>query len=52
MGELTISEYIKSKQELKLMPFMTVYKTIMVLIDDGFINNENLKRDDSDVQAV
>ena len=34
---LNISEYIKSKEEFALMPFMTVYLTITELIKDGYL---------------
>ena len=32
-----ISDYIKSKKEFSLMPFMTVYLTITELIKDGYL---------------
>ena len=32
-----ISEYIKSKKEFNLMPFMTVYLTIIELVKDGYL---------------
>lgn len=35
---MSIREYINSKEELKLMPFMTVYRTILELIKDGYID--------------
>ena len=34
---MTIEEYIKSKEKFRLMPFVTIYKTIMELINDGYI---------------
>ena len=34
---MTIEEYIKSKPKFELMPFVTVYTTIMELINDGYI---------------
>ena len=34
---MTIEEYIKGKPKFELMPFVTVYTTIMELINDGFI---------------
>lgn len=34
---MNVSEYIKSKQEFKLMPFMTLYLAITELIKDGYI---------------
>ena len=35
---MNVTEYIKSKKEFELMPFMTVYLTILELIKDGYIN--------------
>ena len=35
---MTVEEYIKSKHKFNLMPFVTVYTTIMELINDGFID--------------
>ena len=32
-----ISEYIKSKKEFELMPFMAVYMTIIELVKDGYL---------------
>ena len=37
---MSITEYIHSKEELKLMPFMSVYGTIMTLIKDGFVKDD------------
>ena len=37
---MTIEEYIKSKENFSLMPFTTVYLTIMELIKDGFIDEK------------
>lgn len=34
---MNITEYIKSKEEFELMPFMTVYLTIIELIKDGYL---------------
>lgn len=34
---MTIEEYIKSKPKFELMPFVTVYTTVMELINDGYI---------------
>lgn len=34
---MNITEYIKSKKEFELMPFMTVYLTIIELIKDGYL---------------
>ena len=44
--KLNISEYIKSKKEFDLMPFMTVYLTIIELVKDGYLkyDGEGLKK--------
>ena len=34
---MTIDEYIKSKEKFHLMPFVTIYTSIMELINDGYI---------------
>lgn len=34
---MTITEYIKSKEETKMIPFMAIYRTIVLLIEDGII---------------
>ena len=34
---MTIDEYIKSKEKVRLMPFVTIYTAIMELINDGYI---------------
>ena len=34
---MTIEEYIKSKEKFRLMPFVTIYTTIMELINDGYL---------------
>ena len=34
---MTIEEYIKSKEKFNLMPFVTIYTTIIELINDGYI---------------
>ena len=41
---MTIEEYIKSKPKFELMPFVTVYTTIMELINDGFIEQSALEK--------
>lgn len=41
---MTIEEYIKSKQKFNLMPFVTVYTTIMELINDGFIDQSAFEK--------
>ena len=35
---MTIYQYINSKEELKKFDFVTVYKTILVLLDDKKLN--------------
>ena len=40
---MNITEYIKSKKEFELMPFMTVYLTIVELIKDGYIKYDNAR---------
>ena len=37
---MTIEEYIKSKERFHLMPFVTVYTTIVELIKDGYLSDE------------
>lgn len=37
---MTIEEYIKSKDRFHLMPFVTVYTTIVELINDGYLSAE------------
>lgn len=34
---MTITEYINQKQETMLIPFMSMYRTIILLIEDGII---------------
>ena len=47
---MTIEAYIKSKPKFDLMPFATVYTTIMELVNDGYIEQEAFKKaGDSDV---
>ena len=41
---MTIEEYIKSKENFSLMPFTTVYLTIMELINDGFIEHNAFEK--------
>ena len=41
---VTIEEYIKSKPKFELMPFVTVYATIMELINDGFIEQSAFEK--------
>ena len=41
---MTIEEYIKSKPKFDLMPFVTVYTTIMELINDGFIEQNAFEK--------
>ena len=49
MDNISIKSYIYSKPELKFMPFMIVYKTIMSLIEDGLVKREDFKAGESDV---
>ena len=41
---MTIEKYIKSKPKFDLMPFVTVYTTIMELINDGFIDEKAFEK--------
>lgn len=41
---MTIEEYIKSKPKFELMPFVTVYTTIMELINDGFVEQSAFEK--------
>ena len=41
---MTIEEYIKSKDKFTLMPFTTVYLTIMELLNDGFIDQSAFEK--------
>ena len=41
---MTIEEYIKSKDKFILMPFTTVYLTIMELLNDGFIEQSAFEK--------
>jgi hypothetical protein len=49
---LTIEEYIKSKDKFSLMPFTTVYLTIMELINDGFIEKSAFEKGGGENVAV
>lgn len=51
---MNITEYINSKPEFKLMPFVTVYRAIMELVEDGYIDKNAFrsKRDEEDVDRV
>jgi hypothetical protein len=49
---LTIEEYIKSKPKFELMPFTTVYLTIMELINDGFIEHNAFEKGGGENVAV
>ncbi len=50
--QMNITEYINSKPEFKLMPFVTIYRAIMELIEDGYIdpNAFKSKRDKENVE--
>lgn len=41
---LTVEEYIKNNPKFALMPFVTVYATIVELINDGFIEQSAFKK--------
>ena len=41
---MTIEEYIKSKEKFHLMPFVTIYTSIMELINDGFIDENAFEK--------
>ena len=49
---MTIEEYIKSKPKFELMPFVTVYTTIMELINDGFIEQSAFEKGGGENVAV
>ena len=49
---MTIEEYIKSKPKFDLMPFVTVYTTIMELINDGFIEQSAFEKGGGENVAV
>ena len=49
---MTIDEYIKSKPKFELMPFVTVYTTIMELINDGFIEQDAFEKGSGENVAV
>ena len=49
---MTIEEYIKSKSKFELMPFVTVYATIMELINDGFIDEKAFEKGGGENVAV
>lgn len=40
---MTVEEYIKTKEKFRLMPFVTVYATIMELINDGHIDPQTFE---------
>ena len=41
---MTVEEYIKNNPKFALMPFVTVYATIVELINDGFIEQSAFKK--------
>ena len=49
---MTVEEYIKSKPKFELMPFVTVYTTIMELINDGFIEHNAFEKGGGENVAV
>lgn len=49
---MTVDEYIKPKEKFRLMPFVTMYTTIMELINDWYIDQEAFeKAGGSDVEV-
>lgn len=40
---MPVEKYIKNNHKLALMPFATVYATLMELIDAGVVEQANLK---------
>ena len=49
---MTIEEYIKSKEKFKLMPFVTIYTSIVELINDGFIEEKAFEKGGGENVAV
>ena len=49
---MTIEEYIKSKEQFHLMPFVTIYTAIMELINDGFIEQSAFEKGGGENVAV
>ena len=49
---MTIEKYIKNKEKFNLMPFVTVYTTIMELINDGYIDKSAFERDGASNVAI
>ena len=49
---MTIDEYIKSKEKFRLMPFVTIYTTIMELINDGYIDQTAFEKADYSNVAI
>ena len=49
---MTIEEYIKSKDTFRLMPFVTVYTTIVELLNDGFIEQSAFEKGGGENVAV
>ena len=41
---MSVEEYIKSKEKFRLMPFVTIYTTIMELINDGYIEQTSFEK--------
>ena len=41
---MTVEDYIKSKEKFHLMPFVTIYTTIMELINDGYIEQNAFEK--------
>ena len=49
---MAIEEYIKSNDKFSLMPFVTVYATIMELINDGLIEQSAFEKGGCENVAV
>lgn len=51
---MNVAEYIHGKKALELMPFMTVYQTILELAKDGYVkldDNWELVKIDGKIQS-
>lgn len=51
---MTVKEYIRNTSRFELMPFVTVYSTIMQLINDGYVEKDAFKKEEGgpDVEDV
>ena len=43
---MTVKEYIRNTSRFELMPFVTVYSTIMQLINDGYVEKDAFKKEE------